>query len=481
MTRKPNMVFILADDLGYGDLGLFGNHTIRTPCLDRLGREGIVLTQHYSASPLCAPARAALLTGRYNHRTGAVDVPSNRGLDRIALSEKTIADTFRQDGYATGMIGKWHNGLHDMRYHPNSRGFSEFVGFLNGGMDYYQWVVDRNGKPEQCDGRYLTDVFTDEACEFIRRHRKEPFFLYLAYNAPHAPYQAPDDVVERYRSIGGLTENVCRLYAMVECMDRGIGQVVQELGSQALLEDTIIVFTSDNGPWLSGDLDRYNGPFRGAKGDVLEGGIRVPCIISWPRGLPAGTKVAGMTHFCDWLPTLTALAGCPPQTLSQCDGTDITPLLRQDQQEIAMPRFWQRNRYAPISRCNGAMRDGPWKLVWPMRNGADRKDPLDNEFYQNGLTTAHQFMSVTPDLPQFDISPTGKPQLFCIDTDPREDSDVAVDHPCRLNSMVRAWDAWFAEVTEDWPSTLDANTQPQESAEHNSSPAKTGSPLGGCL
>jgi hypothetical protein len=116
-----------------------------------------------------------------------------------------------------------------------------------------------------------------------------------------------------------------------------------------------------------------------------------------------------------------------------------------------------------------------------MRNGADRKDPLDNEFYQNGLTTAHQFMSVTPDLPQFDISPTGKPQLFCIDTDPREDSDVAVDHPCRLNSMVRAWDAWFAEVTEDWPSTLDANTQPQESAEHNSSPAKTGSPLGGCL
>jgi len=180
MGPKPNIVFILADDLGYGDLGLFGNEIVRTPHLDALGREGVVLTQHYSASPLCAPARAALLTGRYNHRTGAVDVPSNRGLDRIALSEKTIGDIFGQAGYRTGMVGKWHNGLHDMRFHPNARGFSEFAGFLNGGMDYYQWVLDRNGSPEPSDGRYLTDVFTAEACDFIHRHREEPFLLYLA-------------------------------------------------------------------------------------------------------------------------------------------------------------------------------------------------------------------------------------------------------------------------------------------------------------
>ena len=330
MTRKPNIVFILADDLGYGDLGLFGNEIIRTTHLDALGREGIVLTQHYSASPLCAPARAALLTGRYNHRTGAVDVASNRGLDRIALSEKTIADIFLQEGYATGMVGKWHNGLHDMRYHPNARGFSEFVGFLNGGMNYYQWVVDRNGSAEVSDGRYLTDVFTTEACDFIRRHREGPFLLYLAYNAPHAPYQAPDNLVAHYRSVGGLTEDVCRLYAMVECMDRGIGQVVHELALQGLREDTIIVFTSDNGPYLSGDLARYNGPFRGAKGDVLEGGIRVPCIVSWPGSLPPGTEVSGMTHFCDWLPTLAALTECSPGCSTEWDGSDMSPLLRQE-------------------------------------------------------------------------------------------------------------------------------------------------------
>jgi arylsulfatase A len=158
MDQTPNILFIVADDMGYGDIGCFGNPHIRTPRLDQLSREGVTLTQHYSASPLCAPARAALLTGRYNHRTGAVDVPSNRGLDRFAIEETTIADVFSAAGYATGLVGKWHNGLHDMRYHPNNRGLQEFLGFLNGGMDYYNWSLDRNGSTERSDGRYLTDV-----------------------------------------------------------------------------------------------------------------------------------------------------------------------------------------------------------------------------------------------------------------------------------------------------------------------------------
>jgi arylsulfatase A-like enzyme len=460
MKRNPNIVFILADDLGYGDLGLYGNETVRTPCLDRLGRAGLVLTQHYTASPLCAPARAALLTGQYNHRTGAVDVPSNRGLDRIALAAETVADVLKRAGYATGMVGKWHNGLHDARYHPNARGFSEFVGFLNGGMDYYRWVVDRNGRPEPSDGRYLTDVFTSEACDFVRRHRAEPFFLYLAYNAPHAPYQAPDDVIERYRKIGGLTENVCRLYAMVECMDRGIGRVLRELEAQALVQDTIIVFTSDNGPFLSGDLERYNGPLRGAKGDVLEGGIRVPCLVSWPGALPGGAEIAETTHFCDWLPTLTSLAECPLRGAGPRDGLDMAPLLRREGRTVERPRYWQRNRYAPIARCNGAMRDGPWKLVWPMREGANRKDEEDNRFYHEGLTTPHRFMPVTSELPRFAIGPAAKPQLFRIDADPREERDLAAEQPARLDVMVRAWDAWFAETTQPWPATFARNTRP---------------------
>ena len=188
--KAPNVIVILADDLGYGDLELYGNPDLKTPHLNRLAADGIRLTQHYSGSPLCAPARAALLTGRYNHRTGALSVESNRGLDRISLREMTIADAFQQAGYITGMVGKWHNGLHDMRYHPNNRGFGEFCGFLNGGMNYWDWLIEYNGQPQNSDGTYLTDKFTNEAVDFINRHKNEQFFLYLAYNAPHAPLEA---------------------------------------------------------------------------------------------------------------------------------------------------------------------------------------------------------------------------------------------------------------------------------------------------
>ncbi|MCK5802174.1 MAG: arylsulfatase [Lentisphaeria bacterium] len=454
----PNIVFILADDLGYGDLGFLGNDTVRTPNLDALAAGGACLTQHYSASPLCAPARAALLTGRYNHRTGAVDVPSNRGLDRIALAERTIADLFSAHGYATGMVGKWHNGLHDSRYHPNARGFSEFAGFLNGGMDYYRWVLDRNGSAESADGRYLTDVFTEEARAFVRRHRAHPFFLYLAYNAPHAPYQAPEALVQRYRETGRFTEEVCQLYAMIERMDDGIGKLLDELTAQGLRDNTIVVFTSDNGPYLGGQLNRYNGPFRGAKGDVLDGGIRVPCMIRWPDGLPGGANLHAMTHFCDWLPTLAALATCKSPMPLPLDGCDLSPLLRNEMATNSAVRFWQRNRYKPMPHCNGAMRDGPWKLLWPMREGADRKDPRDNEPYQHGLTAAHRIMPIAPELPNVDIGPPAPPQLFHIDDDPHEDHDLAGDHPQRVESMTRAWDTWFEEVSSEWLAAWRENT-----------------------
>ena len=156
-NSRPNIIVILADDQGYGDLGIFGNSYLKTPHLDRLAGEGLCLNQHYTAAPVCAPARASLLTGRYNHRTGALSTESHRGLDRIALCESTIADHLKAAGYATGMIGKWHNGLHDVRYHPNHRGFQEFAGFLNGGMWYYDWILDYNGQPRRSDGRYLTE------------------------------------------------------------------------------------------------------------------------------------------------------------------------------------------------------------------------------------------------------------------------------------------------------------------------------------
>jgi arylsulfatase A len=202
---RPNIVLILADDLGYGDLGGYNGGLSQTPALDALATEGLCLSQHYSASPVCAPARASLLTGRYPHRTGAIDTLEMRGLDRLALRETTIADLVRRAGYATGLVGKWHNGALDARYHPNRRGFDEFAGFSGGWQPYFNWRLDRNGTETRTDGRYLTDVFTDEAVDFIRRHAREPFFLYLAYSAPHFPFEAPEEDVRPFASTGGAS------------------------------------------------------------------------------------------------------------------------------------------------------------------------------------------------------------------------------------------------------------------------------------
>src|SRR5439155_13518883 len=192
-----NVVVIVADDMGYGDLSLFNDGRCSSPHLDALARDGVCLTQHYSGSPVCAPARASLLTGRYPHRTGAIDTLHGRGLDRIALSEVTIADLFRSAGYRTGLVGKWHNGALDARYHPNARGFDEFAGFSGGYSDYYAYHLDLNGTEVEGDGRYLTDVLTEHAVSFLRRHHRAPFFLVVAYNAPHFPMQAPEEIVQR--------------------------------------------------------------------------------------------------------------------------------------------------------------------------------------------------------------------------------------------------------------------------------------------
>jgi arylsulfatase A len=447
---RPNVLFILADDLGYGDLGHFGNAVVETPNLDALTRDGVTLTQHYSASPLCAPARAALLTGRYNHRTGAVDVASNRGLDRIDPSETTMADMFRGAGYATGMVGKWHNGLHDLRFHPNRRGFDAFLGFLNGGMDYWRWSVDRNGQTERSDGRYLTDVFSDEALRFVEAHAQEPFFLHLSYNAPHLPLQAPDELVSKYRGQGELTEEVATLYAMVEAMDRGIGRVLAALEAQGLAQDTIVVFASDNGPVLRGGFDRDNGPFRGAKGDAHEGGIRVPAIVRWPAGLPAGTHCEAMTHFCDWMPTLARMAGVAAPSTKPLDGTDIRERLRGRGAPAEERRFWQRNRYEPVARCNAAVREGPWKLLWPMRANAAAKDAEDTAFYRHGERgAAHWRMDIDLRLPERSIGAEPAPALFDVERDPAERFDRAAEQPERVARMTQAWDRWFENVERD--------------------------------
>jgi arylsulfatase B len=452
---NPNVVVIVADDLGWGDLGCYGNPVADTPSLDRLAAGGVRFAQHYSASPMCAPARAALLTGRYPHRTGAVDVPSNRGLDRIDLCERTLADHFGAAGYATGMVGKWHNGAHDMRYHPNARGFDEFAGFLNGGMDYWRWVLDRNGTPEESDGRYLTDVFTEEAVSFVRRHREEPFFLYVAYNAPHTPLQAPEEDVAHF-SDAGVNPAVAMLYAMVRRMDSGVGRIVETLEQCGLAERTVVLFTSDNGPWMGdvpfGDethsLNRFNGSWRGMKGDVLEGGICVPALLSGP-GLPAGTVSERIVHFCDWLPTLFSMAGAKLELGLPLDGRDVSTCLR-DADEIPPRRiFWQWNRYEPVSLCNAAVRESKWKLYWPPLPEAMVKDPRDSEHYRRGLTEAHRLMNVGNPAVERRFSAARSPMLFDLEADPGEERDLASAEQGQVESMAGAWQDWFKAVESD--------------------------------
>ena len=464
MQNRPNVVLIVADDMGYGDFGLFNDGCAHTPCLDELASEGVCLTQHYAGSPVCSPSRATLLTGRYPHRTGALTPMEVRGMDRIALDEMTIGDMFTEAGYSTGLIGKWHNGAFDKRYHPNSRGFEEFFGFSGGWMDYFDWWVDRNGKRETADGRYLTDVFTQEAIDFITRHRREPFLLSVMYNAPHTPLQAPEDVVQPYLDVG-LNPGVSITYAMNEIMDGGVARILETLDKLGLAEDTILMFTSDNGPafslagrpdqvpdGVSTDLRRYNCNFNGAKGSVYEGGVRVPMIMRWPGGLDLCRHVDEMVHGVDWLPTLAKLCGIKRISGRSLDGRDVSKVLHGESNE-APPRFWQLNQFEPVGWINAAMREGAWKLVRP-RVAQRPKTETDERFMERYIEADIKYkyhpdemtkLMTGPD-PDFITSPPCEAELYNIKEDPLEKVDLAISEPERTSRMLGELQEWFEDV-----------------------------------
>ena len=451
---RPNLVVILVDDMGYGDFGCFGNADVQTPALDHLAEQSVCLGQHYSASAVCAPARAGLLTGRYPIRTGAIDTLEGRGLDRLALREVTVADSLKSAGYATGLVGKWHLGAIDPRYHPNRRGFDEFAGFRGGWQDYYQWRLDKNGDTHAPDGRYLTDVLTDEAVGFIDRHQKQPFFLHVTYNAPHFPLQVPDGEADPFRETGKFTEGVSLIYGMNRRMDAGVGRILDALDKHGLAENTLVVFTSDNGPQFGGHGDmcvnRYNGHFNGYKGLVLEGGIRVPAIVRWPAGLPAGTFNTQMVHFVDWLPTLLAAAGVDPPTDVALDGNNVLPVLRGEATAPTEQRFWQWCRYVPRVDQNAAMRDGPWKLVQLAGEGHGRVTPEDGQVdraLKYEPDTVPDISRDTFELPE--VGPSPAAMLFNLDDDPYEQNDLAAAQPDRLRRMQQALLEWFEHVEAD--------------------------------
>lgn len=365
--NKTNVIYILADDMGYGDFGAF-NSLIHTPNLDRLVETGCTLSNCYAASPVCAPARAALLTGKYPQRVGVVDTLEARGLDRIKLSEITVGDIFKANNYKTALIGKWHNGAIDPEYHPNNRGFDYFFGFRGGWNDYFNYTIERNGQRLPCDGTYLTDVFSNEAVKFIEENKDQPFFLHLAYNCPHFPFMVPEQYLDRYRK-KKIPLETATIYGMIECMDEGIGRILDTLKKLELFERTLIIFSSDNGPDLGQEsgrsgMNRFNANLRGYKKLVYEGGIQVPAVVSWPGHIPQGTISSELVHGTDWLPTLIHLCGLKNEFTVDFDGINVSEALTGGH----LPKrtlYWQWNRYAPEYRCNAAIREGSLKFVHP--------------------------------------------------------------------------------------------------------------------
>ncbi len=463
---KPNVVLIVADDMGYGDFGIFNDGYVRTPTLDHLAGEGVCLTQHYSGSPVCSPARAALLTGRYPIRTGAITPQEVMGLDRIALREMTLGDVFKHNGYRTGLIGKWHNGALDSRYHPNARGFDEFAGFCGGWADYYDWYLDRNGTLEPSTGRYLTDVLTDEANSFIERNRQAPFFLSVMYNAPHSPLQAPEDLVEPYLA-AGLNPAVTLTYAMIESMDNGIARLLDTIDRLNLADNTIVMFTSDNGPafmlredqvpeGVSRETRRFNCGFNGAKGSVYEGGIRVPMVMRWPDGLEGGRSIDELIHFTDWMPTLLEMTGSAQPDALPLDGHNVLPLLHGEPPSTTPRRFWQWNGYLPVGSVNAAMRDGSWKLVRPQmqllfateagRRAAAEYVALDIEY-------KYHPENITAIRGEYDherlIPEPAPPELYHIEDDPEESVNRASSEPDQCSRMLMNLESWFEEVESE--------------------------------
>ena len=372
--NRPNILILLSDDQGYADLGVQGSKDIPTPNIDSLAHHGVRCTQGYVSSSMCSPSRAGLLTGRSQSRFGheinwepewPVDPNDRRGLP---LTEKTVADQLKAAGYRTGIVGKWHLGEAPL-FHPNRRGFDEFFGFISGGHNYfcehyrntpplnhYNSALERNGVPQPITPGYLTTVLGDEAAAFIHRNKEMPWLLYTSFNAPHTPMQATPELLERVKHITGEPR---RTYAaMVVGMDDAVGTILKQLREDGLEERTLIFFLSDNGGPV-GDNGSLNTPLRGRKGQMWEGGIRVPFIARWKGVLPAGKTYDRPVSSLDILPTALAAAGSSSIASQPLDGVDLVPYFTGkksgDPHEMLFWRMSERDIWA--------VRDDDHKLV----------------------------------------------------------------------------------------------------------------------
>lgn len=306
--------------MGYGDIRSHGNQQIDTPVLDQLATDGVRF-ERFFVTPLCAPTRAGILTGRYPLRSGVAGV--TRGLETMRAEEVTLAEVFKLSGYTTGIFGKWHNGAHYPN-HPNGQGFDEFFGFCAGHWNnYFDTTLEHNGRPVKTKG-YITDVLTDATIKFIESNRERPFFAYVPYNAPHSPFQVPDRYFTKYKS-RGLDDTTATIYGMVENMDDNIGRMLRKLDELKIADKTIVIFTTDNGP----NTARYNGGMKGRKGSVDEGGVRVPFFLRWTGQINAGMSVKHIAAHIDLLPTIVELTGIRRPVTLPLDGRSLAPLLKE--------------------------------------------------------------------------------------------------------------------------------------------------------
>jgi arylsulfatase A-like enzyme len=367
-ARRPNIVVILADDMGYADVGFTGCKDIPTPHIDSIAKGGVRFTNAYVSHPFCSPTRAGLMTGRYQQRFGHENNPRYDTSDATAglpLSEITMPQVLSQAGYATGIVGKWHLGA-TPAMHPLQRGFREQFGFIGGGHDYFKQSeagekreylipIERDGKPVP-EKEYLTDALGREAAAFVGRHARDPFFLYLAFNSPHTPQQVTERYLDRFR---GIADEKRRNYAaMMAAMDDAIGRVLGAVSENKLDNDTLIFFLSDNGGPVAVN-GSSNDPYRGAKGQVYEGGIRVPFAARWKGRLPAGKDFNHPAISLDIFPTAAALAGAKMPAGRKIDGVDLMPhLTGKNKQPPHETLYWRTGGGASY-----AVREGRYKLV----------------------------------------------------------------------------------------------------------------------
>lgn len=412
-VKRPNILFIMADDLGYADLSSTGSHHIKTPHIDRIGAEGVSLRQGYSSTPICSPTRTALLSGCYAQRfpLGLEEPLGPNAAKDIGLpvEQPTLATVMKALGYRTALVGKWHLG--DPPVHgPLQHGYDHFFGIVEGGADYFRHKMVMGGKEVGiglAEGNagtsregYLTDLFGDEAIRLINQPGSQPFFLSLHFTAPHWPWEGREDAALA-KAIGSSFHydggTLAKYRELVETMDANVGCILAALAKAGKLDDTIIAFTSDNG----GERFSETWPFIGQKGEVLEGGIRVPLMMRWPGGIAAGSRSDQVMASMDFLPTLLAMAGGDVAKVGRFDGMDLSAQLTGKAAVVERTLFWRFNAYN-----QAAVRKGDWKYV----------------------------------------KLAGKEMLFNLADDERERANRATAEPERLAAMRLLWDGWNREM-----------------------------------